>query len=76
MMASGKPVTTQEVEEALDQVVSHRSFASAARLRQLLEYVVLRELEGRGDELKEYSIGIDVLDKPAEFEPRPIPRFA
>ncbi len=70
MMASGKPVTTQEVEEALEQVVSHRSFASAARLRQLLEYVVLRELEGRGDELKEYSIGIDVLDKPAEFDPQ------
>ena len=70
MTASNKPVTAHEVESALERVVDHRAFAGAARLRQLLEYVVLRELEGRGEELKEYSIGIDVLDKPASFDPQ------
>lgn len=70
MTSIDQPVTAAEAEHALSRVLEHRSFAGATRLRQLLEYVVTRQLEGQGEEIKEYSIAVDVLDKPADFDPQ------
>ncbi len=70
MASINEPVTASEIETALSRVLEHRSFAGATRLRQLLEYVVMRQLEGQGEEIKEYSIAVDVLDKPADFDPQ------
>jgi adenylate cyclase len=63
-------ITRQDVGDALARVTSHKSFSGAARLRQLLEYVVSQTLAGKGDELKEYAIAVDVLDKPDDFDPQ------
>lgn len=70
MTSIDEPVTAGEIEVTLSRVLEHRSFAGATRLRQLLEYVVMRQLEGQGEEIKEYSIAVDVLDKPADFDPQ------
>ena len=59
-----------DVADALARVAAHKSFAGAARLRKLLEYVVERTLEGQGGDLKEYTIAIDVLGKPDGFDPQ------
>lgn len=42
---------------------------SARRLR-LLEHLIKAETSGAGGELKAYSIGLDVLDKTPDFDPR------
>jgi serine/threonine-protein kinase len=37
---------------------------------RFLRLAVERALEGRSDELKEYSIGLEVFDRPASYDPR------
>lgn len=58
------------VETALSRVLASRALRSSPRLRRFLEYVVLRALAGEGDHIKEYTIGVDVFDRGARFDPR------
>ena len=40
-----------------------------ARRIDLLEYLIRKEAAGEGDEIKAFSIGLDVFDKPETFDP-------
>ncbi|WP_275783373.1 hypothetical protein [Pararhizobium gei] len=53
--------------EALERLLSSAVFARSERLRAFLKYVVEREMEGNGHQLKGYTIGIDVFDRPQAF---------
>lgn len=53
--------------EALDRLLSSTLFARSERLRAFLKYVVEREIEGNGPQLKGYTIGIDVFERPQAF---------
>ena len=55
---------------ALEQVLASRHFLSAKTLSRLLRYLVERTLDGHAEPLKEYSLGVDVLGRPADFDPR------
>ena len=67
----GNPTPTAEAIRAqLARVLASRSFANAPSLRRFLEYVVERTIDGRGEELKEYSIGVDVFDRGDSFDPK------
>ncbi len=64
-------VQPQEVRESLARILSSRQFASAERRRKLLEYLVDETLSGRGGDLKEYRIGVDVYGRDAgTYDPR------
>jgi len=43
------------------------------RARRFLNFIVLEALEGRGDQLKEYVIGVQVFGKEETFDPRTDP---
>lgn len=43
------------------------------RSLRLLRYIVLTSLEGRGHELKEYTLGVQVFERPQEYDPRDNP---
>ncbi len=43
-------------------------FSNSKRYPTLLRYVVEQTLEGRGDEIKERSIGIDVFGRPPDYD--------
>ncbi len=58
------------VRVSLERVLSSRTFAGADRLSRFLRFVVERTLEGRGDELKEYLLGVEVFDRTDAFDPR------
>ncbi len=58
-----------EIRSHLERVLSSRTFARSERLSRLLRYMVEMTLDGRGDELKEYLLGIEVFDKDASFDP-------
>jgi TolB-like protein len=45
-------------------------FAAAPRLRTFLRYVVDRALAGEEGQLKEYTIGVDVFERDAQYDPR------
>lgn len=57
----------QAIHQALEKVLSSALFARSERLRAFLKYVVEKEMEGTGHQLKGYTIGIDVFDRPQAF---------
>jgi serine/threonine-protein kinase len=58
------------VQAALDGILASPGFVSAARRSRLLRYLVERAMAGKGEQVTEYGIGLDVFDRPASFEPR------
>jgi TolB-like protein len=69
-MDEGTAVSADEVREELSRILSSEGFASAARARRFLSYVVEETLNGRGDEIKELVLGVEVFDRPPDFDPR------
>lgn len=64
--------TTQSgvFQEELQRVLASDSFRSAEALRRLLSYLAEAHLSGTDRQLKEYTIGRDVMGKPDNYDPR------
>lgn len=58
------------VEAALAKIETSRPFRQSERMRRFLRFVVERTLDGDGEALKEYTVGMAVFDRPADFDPR------
>lgn len=58
------------LEEELTRLLHSESFRNTESLRRLLAYLTKAYLDGRGRDLKEYSIGRDVMGKPEDYDPR------
>jgi TolB-like protein len=58
------------VRAQLDRILASSGFANADRLSRFLRFVVERTLDGEGDQLKEYRLGTEVFDRPADYDPR------
>jgi hypothetical protein len=67
MVTAEPPVSESEKREALDAAANSQTFARSAQLRALLRYICERELTGRGEELTEYQIAVDVLGRRKDF---------
>jgi TolB-like protein/Flp pilus assembly protein TadD len=65
---SAKPTKAQ-----LERILSSATFQRVDRLKRFLRFVVSKQIEGRGDELKEYVVGIQVFGKESSFDPRTDP---
>src|SRR5262249_16475247 len=68
-----RPVPTNmaaKIREHLSNILTSEIFVRSERLSRFLGYVVGTTLEGRGDEINEYSIGVEVYDRPTAFDPR------
>jgi serine/threonine-protein kinase len=59
-----------KVREQLERILGSKTFRAVERLRRFATFVVLETLEGRGDQLKEFVVGIQVFDKDPSFDPR------
>ena len=59
--------------QELDRILASATFRQVDRLKRFLRFVALEALQGRGDQLKEYVIGVQVFDKSASFDPRADP---
>jgi TolB-like protein len=64
------PPADTAVLAQLDRILASPGFASAGRLSRFLRFVVERSLAGDGEQLKEYVIGTEVFDRPADYDPR------
>ena len=58
------------VQAAVEEIVTSKPFAQSQRMQRFLRFAVDRELAGDRDGLKEYTIGVEVFDRPPEFDPR------
>jgi TolB-like protein/Tfp pilus assembly protein PilF len=61
------------IREHLSGLLSSTAFAQVDRLKRFLRYVVEETVAGRSEKLKEYSIGVEVFDREASFDPRTDP---
>jgi Malectin domain len=55
-------------KQELEAVLSSGIFDRAPNLEQLLTYVCVKYFEGAASQIKEYSIAVDALGRPAEFD--------
>jgi len=59
-----------DVRATLDHVLASQAFVNAGRLSRMLRFVVERTLDGQGGQLKEYLLGVEVFDRPSEYDTR------
>ncbi|MBI4876518.1 MAG: hypothetical protein HY822_17925, partial [Acidobacteria bacterium] len=58
------------VQAALERILVSPGFADAGRLGPFLRYVVEQALAGDGSRLKETVVGVEVFQRPADYDPR------
>jgi len=58
------------VREQLAKILSSRTFRAAEGQREFLRYTVEEVLAGRGPQIKEYLIGVEVFHRGESFDPR------
>ncbi len=61
------------VREQLERILASPAFQQSDRLKRFLRFIVLQAMEGHGDQLKEYVIGVQVFGKEESFDPRTDP---
>ena len=61
------------VARQLDRVLASAAFRQAERSASLLRYLVDRSLNGTGDRVKEYTVGVEALGRGTDFDPRTDP---
>lgn len=54
----------------LEAVLRSDGFRASPQSSAFLRYVVTQEIEGRGDTINAYAIGVDALGKPTRFDPQ------
>lgn len=57
------------IEKQLERVLASSQFSETTRLKRFLQYLVDRALEGDDQSFKGYAIGLDVFDRPEDFDP-------
>ncbi|HZO51631.1 MAG TPA: hypothetical protein VFB63_02895 [Bryobacteraceae bacterium] len=58
------------IKAELARILASGTFARAGRLSRFLQFVVEARVEGRADDLKEYSIALAVFDRPVSYDPQ------
>ena len=67
--SSRSAIPPAEVQAQLSKILASTGFRNAPRHSRFLSFVVNKALSGRGDEVKEYLIGLEVFDRPPDFDP-------
>jgi TolB-like protein/Tfp pilus assembly protein PilF len=61
---------TEAARQELERILRSAGFVHNERLSRFLRFVVERHLEGKGHELKESVIAVEVLGRPADYNPK------
>ncbi len=63
-------VSIDAVQAQLEKILSSADFTRSERLSRFLRYAVEQTLQGRGERIKEHTLGIEVFDKTLSYDPR------
>jgi serine/threonine-protein kinase len=66
-------LSARAIRQQLDRVLASATFQQVDRLKRFLSFIVEEAAAGRGDQLKEYVIGVHVFGKEPQFDPRTDP---
>jgi hypothetical protein len=64
-----RAISHEEKQLAVRRVLESRALGRSEQLRNLFQYICDAELEGRGHELSEHLLGVEVLGRPASYSP-------
>ncbi|HEU0174746.1 MAG TPA: hypothetical protein VFV58_10825 [Blastocatellia bacterium] len=67
--AAPEPSAAQ-IKRQMERILDSNRFRQAKSLEKFLRYVVTRKLDGAENELKEYTIGLEVFQRGADYDPR------
>ena len=56
--------------EQVDRILASDTLRGSEVLRRLFRFLADKTFSGQGDQLKEYSVGLDALGKPPTYDPR------
>lgn len=59
--------------QALERLLTWPEIARSPQLAKFLDYIVRRKIEGQEQAIKAYAIAVDVLGRPADFDPQADP---
>src|SRR4051794_26428396 len=59
-----------EIRAQIERIVKDKLFADSARLQRFLSWTVDQVLQGEAQKIKQFTIGQEVFDRGAEFDPR------
>jgi len=65
-----RPTVAQELSREVEKILASETFRNSEALNRLLKFVASKTLAGEAEMLKEYSIGLDVIGKPATYDAR------
>ena len=63
-------VDAEAVRRYLRKILASPEFCGSERMSRFLRFAVERALDGRGGELKEYLVGVEIFDRNESFDPR------
>jgi TolB-like protein len=58
------------IRSHIERILGSSQFAQSERISRFLRFAVEESLAGRGSQLKEYVIGVEVFDRPDSYDPR------
>ena len=67
---AGSSLDHAAVRAQLERLLASKLFRDTTRMKRFLRYVTEEVLAGRGDRLKGYTIGVEVFDRPDDFDPQ------
>jgi len=62
-------LTSEEKRQALERVLKSETFARSEQLKRFLRYICESEIQGRAQEITEYSIAVEALGRPQDYSP-------
>ena len=68
-LSGRKRIDPADIKIALNTILQSETFARSERSRELLKYIVERDLDGEADRLKGFAIALDVFDREENFDP-------
>src|SRR5450432_896006 len=69
-MGTKENLPEEAIRDQLNRILSSIAFKNSRILSGFLKYVIEETFAGRGQEIKEYSIGVQVLSRAFDFNPQ------
>ena len=65
-----RSISSRQIYAELKTILTSEIFATADRMKRFLRFVVEETIKGKGDDLNEYMLGVEVYDRDETFDPR------
>lgn len=65
-----EPVTQEARRRAVESLLAWEGIARASNLSRMLSYLCEMALDGRAEEVKEYTVAVSAFGRPGDFDPK------